>query len=896
MPVPRWSWSLAAALLCSLNGLRTARGQAAGYQLDRYEPTPAGDAFSVVEAPWYSSAPTFAAALAFDYAYNLLAAEHRDASGNVVTDPSPIEHHQAAYLALYGSMANRVGLSLSIPVVLGQSGTAFAGVGPSGTTAGDPRAGVRVRLFGDPESSLSLSAAAYLWIPVGAEDDLAGDANIRAMARMTLGARVRDDLRWSTNLSFLGRERAVLTSMLPGAGNSVGSELQLAGGIAYTGLLERLAVGPEATLSVPVASDLPSSQSFATLEVLGTARYALTDRLSLAASVGGGVAGSGAPEARVLFSIVYAPAQRPRPVTSSFESVVVLPDEDGHIGGVEVDDGKRTTLLDKPYASTEITKRDGRARPVQSSPQAVAKSTQALEKALPPSDRDRDGIVDASDGCPERAGVAAADPIRHGCPTAVEKVVVLPDADGHVGGVEVDDGKTKTLLDKPYASAEVSSDGVATAVPPAPPRAVERTVATVAQSLPPSDADDDDIADHLDACPDRAGLPSTNAIRNGCPAAAERVVVLPDPDGHIGGVEVDDGKTKTLVDTAYAGVDVGTDGVARAVQPTQPRSVDRAIAQLAKTLPVADGDKDGIRDEDDSCPERSGAVSVDPVRHGCPASVEKVVVLPDADGHVGGVEISDGTRTVVLDKAYASAEVSGGKVQAVASSPIGAMTRATSAIARALPLADRDDDSIVDSADACPTRAGKPSPQASRHGCPSSVEQVVVLPDENGHVGAVEIDDGTSKIVLDKAYASSEIGTDGLARSLPAEATEVSAKYAAAMAAQAPGARIILYFTAGAEPVRDLTGPIDNLVAEVKARTDNYTLDVIGHTDQTGSERANKKIGLDRAQLIADRLIAAGVPRDRIRVTSMGSKEPAVKLKSRRVVELRNRRVEIWVR
>jgi outer membrane protein OmpA-like peptidoglycan-associated protein len=879
----RW---IAAALVAMVG---TAHAQEAGYQLDRYEPTPAGDPFLAVESPWYSTAPSFAAALVFDYAHNLLAAEHREPDGTVVSDPSPIAHHEAAHLALAGSIANRIGLSLNIPIVLGESGTAFAGVAPSGTTAGDPRAGVRVRLFGD--ESLSLSGAGYLWIPVGVDEHLAGDQRVRGMARVTLGGQ-RDVLRWSSNLSFLARERAVLTTMLPAEGNSVGSEVQLAGGIAYTA--DRFAVGPEATLAIPVV-DLPSSQSAATLEVLATGRYAITDELTLGAGVGGGVAGSGLPDARVLFSLSYAPRRIPR-LTSSFERVVVIPDEDGHIGGVEVNDGKTTTLLDKPYASTEVTKRDGRAHAVQSSPQAVAQSTAALEKALPPSDRDRDGIVDASDGCPERAGVENADPVRNGCPPAAEKIVVLPDADGHVGGVEVDDGKTKTLLDKPYASAEVSADGVAQAVTAAPPRAVERTVASVAQSLPPPDADEDGIVDQLDACADRAGLPSPNPIRNGCPAAAERVVVLPDPDGHIGGVEVDDGKTKTLINTAYAGVDVSADGVAHAVDPTRPRSVDRAIEKLASTLPAADGDKDGIRDEDDACPERAGAFAVDPIRNGCPVATEKVVVLPDADGHVGGVEINDGTHTVVLDKAYASAEVTGTKVQAIASAPIGVMTRATSQIAKTLPAPDRDDDSIVDNDDACPTRPGKPSSQANRNGCPTSVEQVVVLPDENGHVGAVEVDDGQSKIVLDQAYASTEVGTDGIARSLPAEATEVSAKYGAAMAAQSPGARIILYFTAKAEPVRDLTGPLDNLVAELKARTDSYTLDVVGHTDQTGSERANIRIGQQRAQLIADRLIAAGVPQERIHVKSMGSKEPAVKRKSRKIVELRNRRVEIWVR
>jgi hypothetical protein len=884
----RCARSIAAALLCCLAGARHASAQSVGYQLDRYEPAPAGDAFSVVEAPWYSTTRWFAAALSFDYAYNLLVS---DPDGNA---PAPIAHHEAGHLDLAGSFHERIGLSLSVPLVLSESGTAFAGIGPSGTTAGDPRAGVRVRLFGEPDAGLSASAAAYLWIPIGAEDDLAGDAGVRAMGRLTLGGLARDQVRWSLNTSFLARQRATLSATLPEAGNTVGSELQLGGAAAYLGLSPRLALGPEALVSVAVSSDLPSAQSRATLELLGTARYAITSSYTLGLGVGGGVTGSGTPDARVLLSFTFAPT---RERLSSFESVVVLPDpEDGHIGGVEVNDGKTTVLLDKPYASTELRKGDKRARPVQKSQTSVARSTSALAKALPPSDRDRDGIVDAEDGCPDRAGAASVDPVRRGCPASVEKVVVLPDADGHVGGVEVDDGSTKVLLDKPYASSEVSATGHVIAVAPAQPKAVERTIASVAKSLPPPDADGDGVLDLDDACPERAGIVSSNPIRRGCPVAAERIVVMPDPDGHIGGVEVDDGKTKTLVDTAYGAVEVGLDGVVTAYPPTRARSIERAIATLAKSLPIADGDKDTIRDEEDACPERAGIASADPLRNGCPAVAEKVIVFPDADGHVGGVEINDGKTTVVLDTPYATAEVSGGKVVKTAGAPPGPSVRAVEALARALPLADRDDDSIADADDACPTRAGKPSAQPNRHGCPTTVEHVVVLPDENGHVGAVEVDDGTSKVVLDQAYASAEVGTDGVARTLTAEAAEVSTRFAAAMAARPPGARIILYFTARAEPVRDVTGPLDNLVAEAKARTDLYTIEVIGHTDQTGSERTNLKIGLDRAQLIADRLIAAGVPKERVTVKSMGSKEPAIKLKNRKIVELRNRRVEIWVR
>jgi len=885
-------WSLAAGLLCCLAGQRSARGQAVGYQLNRYEPTPAGDPFLIVEYPWYSSTRLFAGGLTLDYAHNLLVAERRDAAGNLIAEPAPIAHHTGAHLDLAGSLFDRVGFTLSVPVVLDQGGTAFAGVGPSGTTAGDPRLGVRARLYGQPDARLSLSAAGYLWVPVGAEDQFAGDASARGMARLTVGGLARDRVRWAVNGSLLGREQASLSSNVSPAGNTVGHELQLSAGVSYLGFDRALSLGPEAILSLAIAGDLPAEQHVATVEMFGTARY-VRNELAFGVGIGGALAGSGPPDARLLFSIAYAPV---RQRGSSFERVIVLPDEDGHVGGVEVDDGKRKTLLDKPYASTEISKQDGRARPVQSSPRAASQRTAVLERALPPADRDRDGIVDASDGCPERAGVASPDPIRHGCPASKEKVVVLPDADGHVGAVEVDDGRTKIVVDKPYASSEVGADGNVQAVPPAPARSIDKTIAAVAQALPPADADGDGLLDQEDACPERAGVASADPIRRGCPPAAERVIVLPDPDGHVGGVEVDDGRTKVLVDQPYAAVEVAPDGVARAVPPTSARAVDRSIAAVARTLPMADDDQDGIRDEHDACPERSGPASADLLRHGCPRSVEKVVVLPDADGRVGAVEIDDGKHKVLLDTAYATGEVdSTGKVQAVQASPVGAIVRATAAIAQALPLPDRDDDGVVDGDDACPDRAGVPASQPIRHGCPRSVEHVVVLADENGHVGAVEVDDGSSKTILDQAYAAAEVGADGRARKLAAEPTEVSARFAESMAARPPGARIILYFTARSEPARDLTGPIDNLVAEVKTKTD-YAIEVIGHTDQTGSERANVRIGLERAQLIVDRLVAAGVPRERVRATSMGSREPAIKLKSRRVVELRNRRVEIWVR
>ncbi len=882
MHVSRLAGALAVGLLSG--GIAHAQ-PAVGYQLNRYEPTPAGDPFSIVEYPWYSSTRFLAAGLTFDYARNLLVAPN---------GPAPIANSQGLHLDVAATIWERAAFTLSVPFVLLQSGETFGSVGPTNTTVGDPRLGARVRLLGETDSLLTLNASAYLWIPVGAEDKLAGDTGPRAMARVSAGGLWSDTIRWAVNGSLLLRKTAQLAPNTSPAGNTVGNEVQLSAAAGYLLLEDRISVGPELITSFAVSGGLPDGQRVVSAEAFATAHVAMTDELQLGLGVGGSLAGEpGPPDARVLFSVAYAPVAKKG---SSFESVIVLPDEeDGHIGGVVVDDGKTKTVLDKPYASTEIKRKDKVAKPIAKTEQQAKLGTAVIAKTLPPSDRDSDGIADAKDGCPDRAGKASADPVRNGCPTAAEKIVVLPDADGHVGGVEVDDGKTKTLIDKPYGSVEVASDGVATAVAPIPAKAVERSVATVATALPPPDADEDGILDRDDSCPDRAGVKSKDPLRHGCPVAAERVVVIPDADGHIGGVEVDDGKTKTLIDKPFVAVEVGRDGTAQLVGTSPKRNVERAIAAIAATLPIADGDGDGIRYEDDACPDRAGPASSDPFRHGCPATLEKVVVVPGDDGHVGAVELTDGKNKILLDGAFSTSEVTAAGMRVAPSSSVSAMVKATEAMAKTLPIPDRDEDNVADRDDACPDRKGLPSSDPLRSGCPTTTERVVVLADENGHVGAVEVDDGKAKTLLDKAYASAEIGVDGMARGIPAEASDVSGRFAAAMAAQPPGARIILYFTKRSEPARDLTGPLDNLVAEVKARS-TYTIEVIGHTDQTGSETANIRIGRERAQLIADKLIASGVPADRITVKSMGSKEPALKLKSRKIVELRNRRVEIWVR
>ncbi|MBS1118815.1 MAG: hypothetical protein H6Q90_1043, partial [Deltaproteobacteria bacterium] len=235
-----------------------------------------------------------------------------------------------------------------------------------------------------------------------------------------------------------------------------------------------------------------------------------------------------------------------------------------------------------------------------------------------------------------------------------------------------------------------------------------------------------------------------------------------------------------------------------------------------------------------------------------------------------------------------------GKAREVPGSLGAVVDRSIVAVAASLPRADRDGDGILDKNDACPDRSGKVSSDPLHNGCPRSVETVVVLPDENGHVGGIEVNDGKTVIVLDKAYATSEIGVDGVTHLTATPAAEVAETFAGALAARPPGARMVIYFNNMAEPKEDLSGPIANLVAETKDRA-SYAIEVVGHTDNLGAAATNQQLGLARAQLIVDRLIAAGVPAARVRAVSKGSSEPVIRTKGKTPEPL-NRRVEVFVR
>lgn len=387
---------LAAALLI-ITAAGPARAQNNGFQINRYEPTAAGEATLWVDHPWYSRTRYFAGGLTLDYGRLPLVFGYIGPSGDFNTSNRAIAQQLVGHLDLAGSFVDRVLISLSLPVTLAEAGEPGGGVTPvDGVIVGDPRLGVLVRVYGQPDASrFSLSIGGLLWLPLrGLTGNLPAtesDQQLRGLPKVVLGG-VASWLRWSTSLGFLIRPEATLGSRANPAGSTAGSELQIGLGLAYANRALRLSVGPELVFASALSGNL-FGLSYSSLEALLGIHYNIARLLQV--GLGGGVGvlrQPGTPESRFLLRIAYAPLPAPPPSDRDHDGV---PD-------------RQDFCPEEPKGE----------------------HPDAAKPGCPLRDRDGDGVYDGQDQCPDTAAGEHPEPHKPGCP--------LPDRD-HDGVPDHDD-------------------------------------------------------------------------------------------------------------------------------------------------------------------------------------------------------------------------------------------------------------------------------------------------------------------------------------------------------------------------------------------------------------------------------------------------------------------------
>lgn len=465
-----------------------------GFQLNRFEPTAAGEWSFAVDHPWYSATRRFAVGMTLNYAHQPLVLGLVTDSGFQQTQ-ALISNLLVGHIDGAVSFLDRVLVSASLPVTLAETGSAGRGA-----TLGDPRVGALARIWGQPfKSIVSISAGANLWIPLRAGGDIvsptASDQQVRVLPKVVAGGVWRR-LLWSASLGVLIRQEAVLSGLPVGTADAarVGSELQLGLAASYFDAERRFSVGPELLLGTTVNGETGFTRYGTSLEALLGAQYNIARLVQVGLAAGiGFVRQPGTPDARALLRVAYAPfgaAQKPKEKDTDSDGIPDREDACPKERGIRT--GDAFTHGCPPKVVVVDRDRDGIADVDDLCPDVPQGTRPDPEKrgcpapATPPPDRDGDGVIDREDQCPDVPQGRQPDADRKGCPAQDS------DKDGVIDALD------QCLFDPAGLFPDPNMPG-----------------------CPLSDKDGDQVPDVHDACPKKAGAPHPDPKKNGCPSLVE---------------------------------------------------------------------------------------------------------------------------------------------------------------------------------------------------------------------------------------------------------------------------------------------------------------------------------------------------------------------------------------
>lgn len=178
---------------------------------------------------------------------------------------------------------------------------------------------------------------------------------------------------------------------------------------------------------------------------------------------------------------------------------------------------------------------------------------------------------------------------------------------------------------------------------------------------------------------------------------------------------------------------------------------------------------------------------------------------------------------------------------------------------------------------------------------PSST--VVLLPEADARVGAVDLRTASASQTLESAYASATSNARGAFVTQTTDAQSVQQRYGQALAAvpAAPVSFLLMFEFGSAVDIAPSFAPVLAQLRAALARHPAPEITVIGHTDRVGSLQDNDRLSLQRAQTVRDLLVQSGVDPATITIAGRGEREPAVATDDE-VPSAQNRRVEINLR
>lgn len=258
---------------------------------------------------------------------------------------------------------------------------------------------------------------------------------------------------------------------------------------------------------------------------------------------------------------------------------------------------------------------------------------------------------------------------------------------------------------------------------------------------------------------------------------------------------------------------------------------------------LADTDGDGVKDKDDKCPGVVGLTRY----NGCP--------IPDTDGDGVNDEQDKCPNQTGLAK-YQGCPIPDSDGDGINDEEDKCPNQAGVAAYQGCPVPDTDGDGIKDDVDKCPNQAGIEKYQ----GCP--------IPDSDG--------DGIND---EEDRCPNEPGVPEMKGCKKIE------KFEASRVTFATGKSILT-----PQGKKEL----DVVVAFMQHAPEGLKINLVGHTDSTGSDKINIPLSQARADAAKAYLVTKGIDQSRIATDGRGSSEPVATNKTKAGKAL-NRRVEVTV-
>lgn len=182
--------------------------------------------------------------------------------------------------------------------------------------------------------------------------------------------------------------------------------------------------------------------------------------------------------------------------------------------------------------------------------------------------------------------------------------------------------------------------------------------------------------------------------------------------------------------------------------------------------------------------------------------------------------------------------------------------------------------------------------------CAGPQTTVVLLPDQDGSTGAVEVTNAAGSQRLDQPNQAVRVTAQDTKPKTPVviTETEISKDWGPVLrvAPLAPKT-FFMYFQFGTDTLTLESQDQFPRIFEELNRFPAAELSVVGHTDRAGAADLNAKLSLKRAETTLRLLTEAGLKHSRVEVESHGENNPLVPTADG-VAEPRNRRVEVTIR